>query len=110
MRIKKIIFILLITSVCSCKKFVEIGPPKDQITSSVVYSSDATATAVIRGIYSQMINGSGFASGGSSSITLLSGLSSDELINYQNDPSYIAFYTNSLTPANFLANLWSEPY
>ena len=110
MRLKIIIFIMLIGSLFSCKKFITIDPPRDQITSTVVYSNDATAIAVIRGIYSQMTNGN-FASGGASSITLLSGLSADELTNYQTNADYIAFYTNTLNSTNSLSmNLWAEPY
>src|SRR3954469_6053269 len=82
----------------SCKKFIEVGPPKDLILSSAVYSNDATATAVMKGIYSQMTGSGSFASGGVNSVTFLTGLSADEFKNFRTDPTSIAFYTNSLTP------------
>lgn len=110
MKFNIFLYPLIITGLYSCQKFLDVAPPKDQITSAQVYASDATAISVVRGIYSQMINGSGFASGGSSSITLLAGLSSDELVTYVNDPAYLTFYSNSLSPINFQGNLWSEPY
>lgn len=92
----------------SCKKFIEVGPPKNLIDASTVYENDATATAVIRGIYSDMINGGGFASGGLSSVTFVAGLSADELIAYSS--GYVPYYTNSLTPTNITPTLWSGPY
>lgn len=111
MKIKYISFFILAAGLYSCKKFVEVGSPKSLITASAVYSNDATATSVIRGIYSQMINNSsGFASGGSSSVSFKCGLSADELKNFANDVTYIAFYTNALSVTNFDPALWSEPY
>jgi hypothetical protein len=94
----------------ACKKFVEVENPKNLIPSSIVYSSDATAKSVMSGIYSNMVNGSGWASGGANSVTLLAGLSADEFKNFQSNSTYVAFYTNSLSPVTFFPNLWSEPY
>ena len=82
MNILKIILLVLLNLLISCKKFVEIGPPKTEVASSTVFNNDATATSVMTGVYSKMMSGSGFASGGSFSITVLSGLSSDELLSY----------------------------
>jgi hypothetical protein len=94
----------------SCKRFVEIDSPITQITSSSVFTSEATATAAVVGIYSRMMQGSGFASGGTNSILVLSGLSSDEFKSYSNPGNQ--FYTNSLLPTNDNVRgfLWNEPY
>lgn len=90
---------------------MEVGLPKHLIGAATVYSSDATATAVVRGNYSQMVNNSaGFAGGGAPSVTFNCALSADELKNYTNDATYIAFYTNSLSASNFSPVLWSDPY
>lgn len=111
MKFKSILFLIMITSLYSCKKYIEVGPPKHLISASAVYSSDATATAVVRGIYSQMVNNSsGFAGGGAPSVTFNCGLSSDELENFSNDATYISFYTNALSATNFSSILWSDPY
>ncbi len=93
----------------SCKKFVTINPPKNQIVSETVYSNDATATSVIRGIYSQMVSSNGFASGNLSGVTFLAGFSSDELTCYSTNSDIMAFFTNSLVATNS-NNLWDEPY
>ena len=97
----------------SCKKFIEIGPPKTQIISTTVYTDDVTATSAVNGIYSQMIsNGAGFASGGQGSISLLAGLSSDEFQNYISNADLTSFYTNSLIPTNsyLISSLWQPAY
>ena len=98
----------------SCKKFVEVDVPKTDLISSTVFTSDATAHAAVAGIYNQMI-AIGFASGDLTSLTYLTGLSSDELVFYSTSPSFQStkeFYNNSLTPANPIisTNIWSEPY
>jgi len=101
---------LSVISLVSCKKFLQVGQPQNLITSAAVYSGDATATAVVTGMYGQMVNSGGFASGGNSSVTLLSGMSADDFFNYATDPTSLGFYTNSLSTQNFAVNLWSDPY
>jgi hypothetical protein len=96
----------------SCTKFVEVDPPTTQLVSQNVFTSDATAVSTVVGTYSKMISSQGFASGWASSVTLLSGLSADELINYSTDPNTAAFYKNELTPTNSVCGgfLWNECY
>jgi hypothetical protein len=94
--------------ISSCKKFIDVGAPKNLIEASSVYQSDATATAVVKGIYSDMINGGGFASGTQASITFTTGLSADELIAYS--LGYMPYYNNALSPTNGVSTLWSTPY
>ncbi|HMG69353.1 MAG TPA: RagB/SusD family nutrient uptake outer membrane protein [Chitinophagaceae bacterium] len=95
------LLIFLLLSQTSCKKFVTIGPPKTQLTSASVFSTDATAIAAINGIYSQMMGKSGnFARGGNQSLSFFAGLSSDELKNYSASGNQIQFYDNALTPTN----------
>jgi hypothetical protein len=75
-----LIFILYCIIAISCKKFVDIDPPTTQVVSETVFNSDATATATILGIYSEMMNSSQQFSAGH--ITLFAGLSADELYYY----------------------------
>lgn len=93
----------------SCNKIVEVSPPVNKPSSSSIYASNVSAASVLTGIYSRMIqNSSGFASG-FNSISAMSGLSSDELVNYTpSDPSLSQFYTNSLSSQNII--FWSELY
>jgi starch-binding outer membrane protein, SusD/RagB family len=111
-RILKIFILGLISCQPACTKFVEVDPPTTQLVSQNVFTSDATAVSTVVGTYSKMISSQGFASGWASSVTLLSGLSADELVNYSTDPNTAAFYKNSLTSANSVCGgfLWNECY
>jgi hypothetical protein len=99
-------------AVSSCKKFVEVDPPKTQISGGTVFQSDGTAIAAMNGIYSRMMSDNGFASGAIGSVTFLAGLSSDELTNYSNNVFQTEFYSNAITTTNGnLKNyLWTIPY
>lgn len=95
----------------SCKDFVTIKAPFDQVTTETVYKTDETASAAIRGIYSTMMV-NGFASGSSYSVSLLAGRSSDEFTNFQGNELYKQFSNNDLLPdnANMRSGLWTDPY
>jgi len=94
---------------CSCKKFVEIGVPDTRIVSQTVFTTDASATAAIVGIYVNMMsNQFTFTTGGT---TLYAGLSSDEFRNYSATAFQNEFYTNSINPANNTINtIWNNAY
>ncbi|OQP54369.1 hypothetical protein A4H97_22910 [Niastella yeongjuensis] len=67
----------------SCKKLVEVQPPSNTLAENNVYQNDASAISVLTGLFNSMnaveitnpVQGSG-------SITLFTGLSSDELALY----------------------------
>jgi hypothetical protein len=101
------IFILLLAT--GCKKFVTIDTPQTSVNEENVYRADATAIAVLSGIYSRMINEGGFD--GINGISLLAGLSADELTlaNVVTNNSLIAYYKNQLrvSPSeSYGAELW----
>jgi len=90
----------LASGLAGCKKFVAIEPPKTQIAATTVFADDASATAAIRGIYSQMISDNNFCSGSLSGLTLLCGYSADEFVYYGNTADKIQLYSNSLISTN----------
>src|ERR1700733_1480354 len=92
--------ILYITQLLfSCRKFVTISPPTTQLVSASVFTSDATATSAMVGIYSKMVNDVGFAGNYMGNLSFLGGLSADELNNYNNNgPNQAEFYHNNLVP------------
>lgn len=115
--IQKIFFgALFIFSVSSCRKFVEIDPPRTDLIKETVFQSDVTAEAAILDIYYRMRTGGGFASGGFQSISFLTTLSSDEQINYisttpQMATEFNSFNHNSIAPNNsVILSIWSEIY
>lgn len=108
-----LLILLMITVTISCKKFVEIDPPRTDLIRKVIFESDNTANAAVLHMYYQMsTNTAGFGSGGLRSVSFLSGLSSDDALNRLTSfTDYQAFYTNSLVPSNSVVlNLWTELY
>jgi hypothetical protein len=115
--INKIFFaallLLLVTGLNSCKKFVEVKTPSTSINEENVYKSDATAISVLTGIYSTMSSGGIFS--GSSGMSVLPGLSADELnlTNTVTDQNLLSFYKNQLKSGpngNYGVELWRSLY
>jgi len=87
----------------SCKKFIEVSPPVNQLNANNVFTDDKTATAAIIGIYSDME----FSSPISTYLTLLQGLSADELTSTSSDKGFFDFVTNTYLPNNrYSAIVW----
>ncbi|MCO5950989.1 RagB/SusD family nutrient uptake outer membrane protein [Mucilaginibacter flavidus] len=102
--------LLFLTSLISCKKFVDIGAPQTQAESTKVFSSDATATSAVVGLYYQMTaNNLTFLNG---AVTIYTGLSGDELSNVNPNSDYDAFKTNAIPSNNSTINskFWSNAY
>jgi hypothetical protein len=97
--------------VTSCENFLAVDLPDSKIDSKLVFSDDVTATSAIYGIYEQMLNPVSFASGSSTSIIGLAGLSADEFNDYYEAPGTIDFEQNTLTPQNdYLPLYWNSAY
>src|SRR6185312_774759 len=103
------IMALAITAAVSCKKLVETGQPKNQITAGEVFADSANANAAIAGIYIGMMNTlMGFGSG---ALTLYPALSADELYPTANSAVINQFYVNNLLSNNTTNNgLWTQAY
>jgi hypothetical protein len=92
----------------SCTKFITVGPPKTELVSATVFSSDAAANAAVVGIYSQMMASQDFAS---LNITLYGAISADEFIDYSSDPFRRQFYYNGLTASNTdVTGFWGDAF
>jgi starch-binding outer membrane protein, SusD/RagB family len=105
------VLIIVLTLISSCKKFIEIDNPKDQVVSELVFSNDAAANSAIAGMYSNMMSNAYFLSNGG--ITISAGLSADEIYNRITSGDEIHFYQNSVSPTDeFILNtkLWSAAY
>lgn len=94
-----ILLIVLIMTQFSCKKLVDIPPPSGAIAENNVYTTDQTAIAVLSGIYRLMNNVPDQPFQGNRSISVFTGLSSDELTLYSGvtDNVYLNYYRNSLS-------------
>src|SRR5919205_201546 len=83
--------LLGLTGLLSCQKSVSVPPPTYELVSSVVFTNDATATATLTGIDSEMMNKPNQFT--NNYLTLYTGLAADELYYYTpNDKE--EFYTN----------------
>lgn len=102
------LFILSI-SFSGCQDFLDIASPKTDIVPETVFSTDASATSTVRGIYSLMMTNQSFTNGGIEEFT---GILSDELINYATRQDQIEFYQNSLSTKNGIVAgpFWREPF
>ncbi|MDT3402300.1 RagB/SusD family nutrient uptake outer membrane protein [Mucilaginibacter terrae] len=87
----------------SCKKFVDAGSPKAELTTDKVFADSTGATAAVTGIYITPGIGSG-------STTVAAGLSADELSTTAQG-SYAEFFANNIRPANSQnRSLWVSTY
>lgn len=106
-----IVLVSLFCLVASCKKSVSIDEPINQLTAEKVFSSDATATSALLGVYSQMMPLTLFFSSGGT--TIYTGMMSDELYpTNANSTSNNAFHQVAVSPAlstNRL-NFWLRLY
>jgi hypothetical protein len=102
--------VTLTVAFSSCKKFLQIPPPSNQVVSSTVFTSDAIATSAVVGIYSEMMGSlNQFCN---SSTTFYGGLSADELYFYFTG-NLDEFTKNQLTQANhttITTIFWSPCY
>ena len=95
----------------SCRKMVTVPEPINSITTAEVFTSDAQAASTMAGIYTQLVNGQqmSFSNG---YITLLAGMSADELFYYgTGDLSILAFSPNQLLNSNgYTPIVWTSAY
>ncbi len=108
-----LLFFTPVAASISCKKFIAVDPPVNLLVQGTVFSSDATANAAVAGIYAQLMGNAGnFAKGGQRGISVLSGLSSDEVQDFSNSAQANQFYKNALLASNSFVQsaLWTEPY
>jgi starch-binding outer membrane protein, SusD/RagB family len=114
MRLFKHTFILvgILSIFVSCEDFITVDPPQSALVRKTVFDSEETADRAILGIYADMANGIGFASGDIQSISFTASLSADELQNYNTAfPELNQFANNTLLPANnIVLSLWSDLY
>lgn len=93
----------------SCEDFVEIDPPRTELTSDLIFTSDEAAIAATNGIYALMINS---ASMYAFYIETMTGLYSDELVNFLDNNDWIGFADNKIIPDNniLFQHFWQNSY
>jgi hypothetical protein len=94
----------------SCKKMVTVPMPVNSITSDEMFKTDAQAKTAMAGVYTQMVNGPISISNGY--VTILGGMSADELFYYGAGDAYITTFTpNQLLQTNsYTSTVWTSGY
>lgn len=109
--IRTIILPLFLSLNFSCEDLVSIDAPSDKLVRTVVFSNDQTAISAMNGIYNELYLAD-FSSGSRSSVTVLAGLSSDNVMNISStNLNMMEFQDHEIAPTN-LGNLelWSSAY
>lgn len=101
---------LLISNI-GCRKSIEVKAPTTSLNAANVYAADATAAAVLTGIYAEMSqsNANIGLTVGLTSLSLFPALSADELMLYNlSNDKYFDYYSNRLT--NTVGDFWNTIY
>lgn len=89
----------------ACKKFVEIAPPETKLVTASVFTNNASATAALTNIYTQM-----FSKSESYLISQADGLLSDELTNYSTATPQTQYYRNAMVATQPNTGEWTNAY
>lgn len=106
----KLLALLILFNLYSCKKFVEIDAPETQIEKRKIFMNDQAAVSAAIGLYYRMVFNNLLISNGA--VTLYTGLSSDEIHNTSPDSELDQFKDNSLLPnvSGINSGLWKPAY
>lgn len=104
-----VLCIAILSTLVSCKKYVDIEDPKDQLVSKVVFVNDASATAAVTGIYSDM-NGFNYQFANVVT-TFMCAMAADEFTYASASAPFDEFKNNSVTAGNqYIKIMWEQPY
>ena len=93
----------------SCKKFVDIGVPRNSLATEAMFVDSASAASAVQGIYSKIMGVSINPSFGCGSATLYAGQSADELVPATTSDQ--AFFLNTLVQDNSnVKSMWTDAY
>lgn len=102
---------LILFTLNSCDKFVDVDLPKSQLTNITVFEDYTTADAALTDIYSK-IRDRGMLNGTSTGLSLKLGNYTDEITPYgSSTSSNFIFYNNSLvSTTSDVAEYWNATY
>lgn len=100
--------IVIISTAVSCKKLLDIDPPKNERPSEIVFSSAETAKAALSGAYSTISQSQTY----SINLTLINALAADEMRALSGSARYNALQTNTYEPitSSFTSDIWTDSY
>ncbi|MCX2680745.1 RagB/SusD family nutrient uptake outer membrane protein [Galbibacter sp. EGI 63066] len=107
--ITKAIFLMALVLI-SCENYLEIEPPTNQLTGTVVFEDVATVNAAFAHIYSEMRE-TAFTNGAITGLSYLMGHYTDELELYANFPGVQTYSNNNVLPSDSsIKQLWDTGY
>jgi len=102
--------LLIVLSVISCKKYVEVPPPSDKVTSKAVFANASSISSAMTGLYEFSFGSEGYSNNyaGAGADVLLA-LASDDAVS--GNIAFNQFYTNTYPLFDYnVAPMWSAPY
>lgn len=110
-KIKRLVFFLgIIMLLSSCEKFVEVGLPEGQLSSTSVFQDASTANAAVSQLYINLRT-EGMVAGNSGGLSNLLANYADEIVNYGIDGNTEKYYYNNINPTDYsLSYLWNSCY
>lgn len=104
-----LLHILILISVSGCRKYLEVPPPVNSISTASVFQSDITAAGALNNVYDQL-NGNAIFDGGGVGFT--TGMYGDELKNQLFIVDlYQGLYGDAVNSStSFVTSLWSTFY
>lgn len=97
-----ILGMFLVLNFGACKKWIEVDPPSNSITSQTVFEDVNTATSVLNSVYFKMQNQLIFG--------LRLGLVADELAPRIPDPFLGQYFTNDYQMESGIPETWNDSY
>lgn len=107
----RLITVVIIAFNYSCEDLIEIDDPTNKLVRNQVFNNEQTVISAMTGIYNELFQSS-FANGSRNSITVLSGLSSDNIRNINtSNVERMEFEDHEINPENsYNQELWSSAY
>lgn len=98
-----------IAALSSCKKFADVPPPNNELTTQTLFTSDATVLSALASLYTltYITNYQSFQD----DLSLCPGNSADELHYYTTNSTYDPYYQNNIDLTNYEnLGIWSALY
>lgn len=94
----------------SCKKFVTIPPPVNEVTAIAVFQNENTAISAVVGVYSEMMSSNLFFVNGG--LSIFCGLSADEIYNTASNSTLDPFTNDDLlsNDGSVRSRFWTKGY
>ncbi len=106
---QSIVFFWGVMALSSCKKFSDVPPPNNQLTTQTLFKSDATVVAALAGLYSvaYTTNNQAFQI----DLSVCPENSADETHYYTTNSTYDPFYQNNVNIDNSASmGIWTSLY